>query len=49
MSFSFMLCLLVFFKVYVKANISTTHPIQKYEGKTAEYVYMLVNVFIEKF
>jgi len=44
-----MLFLLVFFKVYVKAAISTTLSLQKYEGKTAEYVYMLVNVIIEKF
>jgi len=44
-----MLFLLAFFKVYVKAGISTTYPIQKYEGKTAEYVYMLVNVFVENF
>jgi len=44
-----MLFLLAFFKVYVKADISTTHSIQKYEGKTAEYVYMLVNVFVENF
>jgi len=44
-----MLFLLVFFKVYAKAHISTIHPIQMYEGKTVIYVYMLVNVIIEKF
>jgi len=44
-----MLFLLAFFKVYAKAHISTIHPIQMYEGKTVIYVYMLVNVIIEKF
>ncbi|OZV02411.1 hypothetical protein CIW55_06515 [Enterobacter cloacae] len=44
-----MVFLLAFFKVYAKGHISTIHPIQMYEGKTAKYVYMLVNVIIEKF
>ncbi|OWG33296.1 hypothetical protein DP180_16470 [Enterobacter kobei] len=44
-----MVFLLAFLKVYAKAHISTIHPIQMHEGKTAKYVYMLVNVIIEKF
>ncbi|PLA70929.1 hypothetical protein C1166_22035 [Enterobacter bugandensis] len=44
-----MVFLLAFLKVYAKAHISTIHPIQMYEGKTAKYVYMLVNVIIERF
>ncbi|POZ14257.1 hypothetical protein C3Z09_19220 [Lelliottia aquatilis] len=44
-----MVFLLAFFKVYAKEHQATIHPIRLYEGKTAEYVYMLVNVFIEKF
>jgi hypothetical protein len=44
-----MVFLLAFFKVYVKADIATIYPIQMYEGKTAEYVYMLVNMILEKF
>ncbi|CAD5354346.1 protein of unknown function [Enterobacter cancerogenus] len=48
-SFSFIFFLQAFFKVYAIADIPTIHPIPMYEGKTAEYVYMLVNVIIEKF
>ncbi|PTM35565.1 hypothetical protein DA103_11740 [Enterobacter cloacae] len=44
-----MVCLLVFFKVYAKAHISTIHPIQMYEGKTVKYVYMLVKMIFERF
>ncbi|ATG00548.1 hypothetical protein CRH15_13625 [Lelliottia amnigena] len=44
-----MVFLLAFYKVYAKQPQATIHPIHLYEGKTSEYVYMLVNVFIEKF
>ncbi|AQT89910.1 hypothetical protein DN594_17355 [Enterobacter cloacae] len=44
-----MVFLLAFLKVYAKPHISTIHPIPMHEGKTAKYVYMLVNVIIEKF